>query len=131
MDVKHTNSQFSVWSDASDQDQRRQDAYSEHDEAQDSRQKIHCEQDHLFSPPLAWVALWDCRYSNLFGRYVPPALRRWGYVMWDGKRLEASGAMEFVELEWQCMYGASGSPEEDDPREYYCSIYEENTGNGE
>lgn len=93
--------------------------------------KMQCEQDDLFSPPLAWVAFWDGRYSNLFGRYVPPALRRWGYVMWDAKRLEASGAMEFVESEWQCMYGVRGSPEEDDPREFYCREYQENAANGE
>lgn len=51
--------------------------------------------------------------------------------MWDAKRLEASGAMEFVEREWQCKYGVRGSPEEDDPREFYCSIHEANADNGE
>ncbi|KAG6362739.1 hypothetical protein INS49_007832 [Diaporthe citri] len=120
-----------VWSNASDQDLRRQEVYTERDEAQDSQQKIQCEQDDLFSPPLAWVAFWGGRYSNLFGRYVPPALRRWGYVMWDAKRLEASGAMEFVELEWQCKYGVRGAPEEDDPREFYCLEYQRNAENGD
>lgn len=51
--------------------------------------------------------------------------------MWDAKRLEASGAMESVELEWQCKYGVRGSPEEDDPREFHCNEYQENAGNGE
>lgn len=81
------------------------------------------EQDDLSSPPLAWVAFWDGRYSNQIGRYIPDAMHRWGYIMWDAKRLEDSGAMEYIELEWQCMYGVRGSPEEDDPREYFIEAY--------
>lgn len=37
--------------------------------------------------------------------------------MWNAKRLRDSGAIEYIDLEWQCKYGVRGSPEEDDPRD--------------
>lgn len=49
--------------------------------------------------------------------------------MWDAKRLEDSGAMEVVELEWQCRYGVRGSPGEDDPRDFYSMQHQENAAN--
>ncbi|KAI1367928.1 hypothetical protein F5Y08DRAFT_297323 [Xylaria arbuscula] len=42
-------------------------------------------------PPFAWVALWNGKYSNIYGGYVPPSLRQWGYVMWDQHRLISMG----------------------------------------
>jgi hypothetical protein len=87
------------------------------------------EQDDLLSPPLAWVNFWNGRYSNQIGDYIPQALHRWGYVMWDAERLKDSGAMEYIELEWQCKYGIRGSPEEDDPREYYIAAYQQQIEN--
>lgn len=101
------------------QDERRHEAYSDHVEAQDRRQKMIFEQDTLSSPPIAWARFWNGLYSNLIGTYIPDALRRWGYVMWDAKRLENTGALEHIELEWECKYGVRGSPEEDDPRDGY------------
>ncbi|RMD44030.1 hypothetical protein DV735_g1076, partial [Chaetothyriales sp. CBS 134920] len=32
-------------------------------------------------PPFAWTVLWNGKYANLYGAYVPEPLRRWGYVM--------------------------------------------------
>lgn len=37
--------------------------------------------------------------------------------------------MEYIELEWQCKYGIRGSAEEDDPREYYISAYQQQIEN--
>lgn len=88
------------------------------------------EQDDLLSPPLAWIAFWDGRHSNQIGAYIPRALHRWGYVMWDAERLKDSGAMEYIELEWQCEYGVRCSPEDDDPRQYYISLYQLQLANG-
>lgn len=51
-----------------------------------------------------------------------------GYMTWDANRLEDSGAMEFVHLEWQYKYGVRGSPDEDDHRELYCSGYNAHIG---
>ncbi|KAI3394003.1 hypothetical protein diail_3319 [Diaporthe ilicicola] len=103
--------------------------YSDHDESQDTQQEMLFEQDDLLSPPLAWVTFWNGRYSNQIGDYIPNALHRWGYVMWDAPRLKESGAMEYVELEWQCKYVIRGSPEEDDPRDYYITAYQQQLGN--
>lgn len=96
---------------------------SDHDVLEYTQQEMPFEQDDLLSPPLAWVTFWNGRYSNEFGGYIPDALHRWGYVMWDAKRLRESGAMEYIELEWQCKYGIRGSPEDDDPRDYYITAY--------
>lgn len=78
---------------------RREEWYSEEDAAQDRRDKTPFGTDTPDLPPLAWVTFWRGEASNLFGRYVPRTFRRWGYVMWDAARLEASGAMEYMELE--------------------------------
>ncbi|GAB1217816.1 hypothetical protein ATERTT37_007059 [Aspergillus terreus] len=63
-------------------------------------------------PPLAWTVLWRGTYSNIFGSYVPEEIQRWGYVLWDGKRMEETGTKEalarWLEKEW----------EEGDPRDW-------------
>lgn len=103
------------------QETRRNEAYDDYDEAQDRRQPMPFEQDTLSSPPLAWVLFWDGLYSNLVGVYIPDVLRRWGYVMWDAKRLEDSGAKEYIQLEWECEYGVRGPSADGDPRDNYWS----------
>ena len=45
------------------------------------------------------MTFWRVEASNLFGEFVPKTFRRWGYVMWDAPRLEASGALKYIELE--------------------------------
>lgn len=82
------------------------------------------EQDKLSSPPIAWVRFWNGTYSNLIGTYLPDVLRRWGYVMWDASRLENSGAMEYIELEYRGLYGRRGTSEEEDPREFFIEEYQ-------
>jgi hypothetical protein len=79
--------------------ERRNNWYSEEDAAQDRRDKILFRTDTVHMPPLAWVMNWEGEASNLFGRYVPRTFRRWGYMMWDAKRLEATGVLKFIELE--------------------------------
>lgn len=71
------------------QDERRERWYSHRDSAQDWRQKTPFEGDSLESPPLGWVQLWHCEYSNLTGNYISEELRRWGFVMWDAARLNS------------------------------------------
>ncbi|KXH49793.1 hypothetical protein CSIM01_03930 [Colletotrichum simmondsii] len=55
------------------------------------------------SPPLAWVLLWNGRYSNVFGGFVPEELRRWGYVMWDEQRWNemGAGAKGLIREQWK------------------------------
>ncbi|KAJ0334273.1 hypothetical protein COL5a_000321 [Colletotrichum fioriniae] len=55
------------------------------------------------SPPLAWVLLWNGRYSNVFGGFVPDELRRWGYVMWDEQRWNkmGAGAKDLIRGQWK------------------------------
>lgn len=81
------------------------------------------ELDALSSPPMAWVRFWNGLYSNLIGTYLPDVLRRWGYVFWTAERLEKTGAMEYLDLEWEHLYGPRGSPAEGDPREVYRDEY--------
>ncbi|KAG8157135.1 hypothetical protein KVR01_013125 [Diaporthe batatas] len=125
----------STWIDESvDEDQQFErdlieDWFCEHNDLQNTQQEMLFEHDDLLSPPLAWVAFWNGRYSNLIGAYIPKALQRWGYVMWDATRLKESGAMEYIELEWQCKYGVRGSLEEKDPRDYYITAYQQRLGN--
>lgn len=102
------------------QDTRREHWYSDHDQAQDSRQKISFEGDTLDAPPLAWVHFWKGESSNLFGDWVPKTFQRWGYIMWDAPRLDESGAKEFLDLE--DPYRAW------DPREEY---YQDTSENGD
>ncbi|KUI60308.1 hypothetical protein VP1G_07476 [Cytospora mali] len=88
---KHIHESQWIYSDAvgkfDEQDERRAGAYNEYDEAQDTRQEMHFEQDIVSSPPIAWVRFWDGLYSNQIGIQIPDALRRWGYVMWDAKTI--------------------------------------------
>ncbi|OHF01738.1 hypothetical protein CORC01_02929 [Colletotrichum orchidophilum] len=53
------------------------------------------------SPPLAWVLLWNGKYSNVFGGFVPGILREWGYVMWDEQRWNNMGAKNLVNEQWK------------------------------
>lgn len=93
------------------QELRRERWYSEHDAAQDRRDKTPFDKDTPNQPPLAWVTFWNDEASNYFGPYVRGPFRRWGFVMWDAPRLRASGALEYMELEagWP-----GGDPREDD-----------------
>jgi hypothetical protein len=79
--------------------ERRNNWYSEEDAAQDRRDKIPFGTDTPHMPPLAWVMHWNGEASNLFGRYIPRTFRRWGYTMWDAKRLEVTGVLDFMEIE--------------------------------
>ncbi len=47
-------------------------------------------------PPLAWTLIWQNTYSNLYGYYISPGMRLWGYVMWDAVRLEQTGAKDVL-----------------------------------
>lgn len=67
----------------------------------------------VLRPPLAWTILWKGTYSSLLGYYLPSMCRRWGYVMWDAARIEATGARALLLRQWDERWG-----EGRDPREY-------------
>lgn len=52
-------------------------------------------------PPLAWVLLWDGKYANIYGEYVPELLRRWGYVIWNESRWNEMRAKQLVVMQWE------------------------------
>lgn len=53
------------------------------------------------TPPLAWVLLWNGRYANIYGDYVPELLRRCGYVIWDEQRWIDTQARDFIFKQWE------------------------------
>lgn len=85
-------------------ERRREDWPRVEDQIQDAKQEMLFSHDSIDLPPLAWTILFKNKYSNLFGRYVPDAIRRWGFVMWDAHRLD-SGAKEYLLAEWETLYG--------------------------
>lgn len=87
-----------------DMHQRWERSYSERDAAQDEGRPMPFRGDDLDSPPLAWVLIWGEAYSNLFGTFIPKPLRLWGYIMWDARRLEESGAKDVLMHEWYEMW---------------------------
>ncbi|EWY97337.1 hypothetical protein FOYG_02195 [Fusarium oxysporum NRRL 32931] len=100
------------------QDTRRENHYSDRDKAQDNREKMSFEGESYDSPPYAWVVFWKELYSNLYGDYIPPSFRPWGYVMWDKNRLVNADAVAIINREWKAMYNRlndEGEPE--DPRD--------------
>jgi hypothetical protein len=72
---------------------RRQEQLSDRDQKRDP---LPFKGDSELHPPLAWTWMWWGTYSNLYGFYVPDAVRRWGYVMWDAARLDCTGAKEVL-----------------------------------
>ena len=99
----HGGGHYEEWLDGAIEDtwqsERRDNWYSEEDAAQDRRDQIPFGTDTPHMPPLAWVMNWNGEASNLFGQYIPRTFRRWGYIMWDAKRLKVTGVLDFIELE--------------------------------
>ncbi|KAG5804476.1 hypothetical protein H9Q74_001855 [Fusarium xylarioides] len=85
------------------QDTRRDNQYSDRDRAQDNRERMSFEGESYDSPPFAWVVFWRELYSNLYGDYIPPSFRPWGYVMWDKDRLVNTDAVAIIDREWEAM----------------------------
>ena len=52
-------------------------------------------------PPAGWVLLWQGKYANIYGEYVPESLRLWGYVMWNEDRWVETGAKELIAMQWK------------------------------
>lgn len=52
-------------------------------------------------PPLAWVLLWGGRYVNIYGGYVPEPLKEYGWVIWDGCRLDGMDARQLITTQWK------------------------------
>lgn len=105
---------FLDWSDESIAHmERREEWPNRYDYAQDRRQKMIFNGDQLDSPPLAWILFWHGEYSNLLGMFIPKALRRWGYVMWDAARLDPDAKDAVVRGYYEKHYHLS-DPREDD-----------------
>lgn len=51
-------------------------------------------------PPLAWVILWRGRFVNVYGGYIPVPLKEYGWVVWDGCRLDSMGVREHIAGQW-------------------------------
>ncbi|KAK4098005.1 hypothetical protein N658DRAFT_509926 [Parathielavia hyrcaniae] len=65
---------------------------SEEDRAEARRDRLPFLGDDEDAPPLAWVIIWRGRYSNEYGEHIDFRYKRWGYVFWDYRRLNESGA---------------------------------------
>ncbi|ROV98074.1 hypothetical protein VMCG_07011 [Cytospora schulzeri] len=52
-------------------------------------------------PPLAWVLVWEGKYVNIYGEYVPEPLKNWGWVFWDECRLVDIGVKELIASQWE------------------------------
>ena len=79
---------------------RREIHLNDRDRAEQRRQVMLFAGDEADAPPLAWTLLWGGRYSNLFGGYVPDELRRWGYIIWDARRIDVDGTKEYLKDLW-------------------------------
>ncbi|POS70542.1 hypothetical protein DHEL01_v211067 [Diaporthe helianthi] len=71
------------------------------DGAEERRQAMPFAGDEAGAPPLAWTLLWGGRYSSLFGESVPVELRRWGYVIWDARRLDVDRTKDYLKDLWE------------------------------
>ena len=76
---------------------RRTNFRSERDRFHDEGRRLPFKCDRFDLPPLAWVTIWKERYSNRFGAHIPDAMRRWGYVMWDRRRMLKCGGETILE----------------------------------
>lgn len=81
-------------------DRRRSTHPDDRDRAEEGRDALMFTGDDSARPPLAWVLLWNGKYSNLYGEYMPKKLRRQGYVMWDEQRLADKGLKEYFIRLW-------------------------------
>ncbi|KAG2420535.1 hypothetical protein HFD88_000147 [Aspergillus terreus] len=61
------------------------------------------------APSLSWVLLWGETYSNMFGGWTWQSLRRWGYVMWDARRIEQTGPQKLL-MQWRHEIRKNGDP---------------------
>ncbi|KAF9874683.1 hypothetical protein CkaCkLH20_07820 [Colletotrichum karsti] len=61
--------------------------------------------NHVDGPPFAWVLLWNGKYSNAIGDYVPKLLRQLGYVFWDKERIIHMEAEALIARQWESHPG--------------------------
>jgi len=78
------------------QTERRDDFPSEFDDAEARRERLPFSGDIEDGPPLAWVIGWRGRFFNRYGVAVPAALKPWGHVFWDRRRLIDSKGTDAV-----------------------------------
>jgi len=89
----------------------RQAVPSERDGFQTDAMPMLFEKEGAEQPPLAWCAMWDFRYSNIFGpAYVPESIRQAGFIFWDAIRLREMRADTLVVRLFRDEWGG------DDPR---------------
>lgn len=81
-------------------DRRTVSARNAQEDAELHRDPVEFTGDGGDEPPLAWVCLWNGKYANIYGDYVPWPLRRCGYVMWDERRWKGRAVEEVVARQW-------------------------------
>jgi len=75
----------------------RRDLYpSESEAAEAGRERLPFSGDTEDGPSLAWVVGWSGRYMNRDGTAIPTALKAWGHVFWDRRRLITSKGLNAV-----------------------------------
>jgi hypothetical protein len=67
---------------------------SNHDVAQDAREKLPFSGNTEDGPPVAWAIIWRGIYGNWYGRMISYSLQKWGYVFWDVKRIVKTGGKQ-------------------------------------
>ncbi|KAL2178450.1 uncharacterized protein P884DRAFT_276976 [Thermothelomyces heterothallicus CBS 202.75] len=78
------------------QDLRRREHPSEEDRAEARRERLPFLGDKEDAPPLAWVILWRGKYVNEYGDVIDYRLKKWGFIFWDCRRLNESGAKHYI-----------------------------------
>ncbi|KAI1325358.1 hypothetical protein F5Y16DRAFT_273198 [Xylariaceae sp. FL0255] len=56
------------------------------------------------APPIAWTTIWEDTYSIIYGYCIPSGPRDWGYIFWDERRMESTGAMKVLMRDWRYMH---------------------------
>jgi hypothetical protein len=86
---------------------------NDRDDAELRRDPVEFSGDAVQGPPFGWVLLWNGTYANIYGEYVPSAVREWGYVMWDEHRWNKLGARDIVVRQWETVPWLVKSIEQD------------------
>lgn len=108
----HTISECLAWG---AQEHRRELWFSENDEWEADREALCFHDDTEHGPPLAWVLIWDFKYSNMYADVLPPSIQDWGYIFWDMQIWFLDEMKVLVEL----MKACGDHWEYMDPRQVY------------
>ncbi|KAK3896920.1 hypothetical protein C8A05DRAFT_20213 [Staphylotrichum tortipilum] len=83
------------------QDRRRSQQPTEDDRREADWESLPFSGDKEDGPPLAWVIIWRGTFSNTYGEVISSAVRDWGYILWDSRRLVRSGGKRELQKAWE------------------------------